>query len=131
MRWQISPRQAAGGEGTLYPAACVDINTHRLCRYFRCLLMHLVFMSDLKRYREISKYFKLTAQTYFHGINDAAKWRDFSSFPSGNGEELSALILFQIFFSLRKEKKISPEISYLLLIRFQCYFFKTSDLLNL
>lgn len=123
VRWQISPRQAVGREGTLYPPACVDINKHRLCRYFRCLLMHLVFMSDLKRYREISKYFKLTAQTYFHRINDAAKWRDFSSFPSGNGEELSPLILFPIFFRSGKKKKISLEI-YLLPIRFQCYFLK-------
>lgn len=131
MRWQISPRQAIGGEETLHPPACVDINKHGLCRYFKYLLMHLVFMSNLKRYREISKYFKLTAQTYFHRINDAGKWRDFSSFPSGNGEELSPVILFPFFFSIRKAKEISLKISYLLLLRFQCYFFKPSDLLNL
>lgn len=71
------------------------------------------------------KYFKLTAQTYFHRINGVGEGRDFSSFPSGNGEELSPLILFLIF-SPRKKKKLSLKRTYLTLIRFQLRFFKTA-----
>lgn len=86
-----------------------------------------MFMSVFKTYREIPKYFKLTAQTYFHRINDVGKRQGFSSFPSGNGEELSPLIRFPIS-SLRK--KISLEIMHLSKIRFQLDSFKTSDLSN-
>lgn len=72
--------------------------------------MHLRLMSVFGRtYREITKYFKLTAQTYFHRVNDVGKWQDFSSFPSGNGEELSPLILFPIFFPQEREKDLTED----------------------
>lgn len=126
--WRI---MTASLPGILQHVACVDINKSGLCGYFRRLLMHLVFMSVFKRYRRITKYLRLAAQTCFHWINGVGKQHNLSFFPSGNGEELSPLILFPIFFSLRKEKKIFLKTMYLSLIRFQLYIYFFKPLLNL
>jgi len=45
----------------------------------------------------------------FHRINDAAKWQDFSSFPSGTGEELSPLMLFPISFPQERARDLTED----------------------